>query len=297
MMSQPWSLSCRATSTASSGVRPPSDQSVAEMRTDIGLCRRPDSAHRVEDLERKAHAVLQRPAVLVAAEVGERRDEAREQVAVRHVDLQHVEAGRFGHAGRAHELVAHAVHVGAVHLPGHLAVREVRQRRGGDQRPVALGQRLVVALPQSSRGAFAPGVAELQGDLGPGVRVDEIHDALPGRHVLGLVHARAPGGDAAFAADVGHLGDDQRPRRRWRGEPRCTRCQSSGVPSSAEYWHIGETTTRFVSSSSRSRKGVNMGGGAGCAATAARLWSAARPANHRSTVSTNSASRSSDSRA
>ncbi len=27
--------------------------------------------------------------------------------------------------------------------------------------------------------------------------------------------------------------------------PRCTRCQSFGVPSSAEYWHIGETTMRF----------------------------------------------------
>ena len=29
--------------------------------------------------------------------------------------------------------------------------------------------------------------------------------------------------------------------------PRCTRCQSPGVPSSAEYWHIGETTTRLGS--------------------------------------------------
>src|SRR5437660_9822622 len=25
--------------------------------------------------------------------------------------------------------------------------------------------------------------------------------------------------------------------------PRCTRCQSSGVPSTAQYWHIGDTTT------------------------------------------------------
>jgi hypothetical protein len=27
--------------------------------------------------------------------------------------------------------------------------------------------------------------------------------------------------------------------------PRCTRCQSSGTPSTAEYWHIGEIQTRF----------------------------------------------------
>src|SRR5688500_11540787 len=29
--------------------------------------------------------------------------------------------------------------------------------------------------------------------------------------------------------------------------PRCTRCQSFGTPSSAEYWHMGETTMRFLS--------------------------------------------------
>ena len=52
--------------------------------------------------------------------------------------------------------------------------------------------------------------------------------------------------------------------------PRWTRCQSSGVPSSAEYWHMGETTTRFCSTSSRRRKGVNMGGGAGAGARGAR---------------------------
>src|SRR5438034_1569010 len=34
-------------------------------------------------------------------------------------------------------------------------------------------------------------------------------------------------------------------------EPRFTRCQSLGVPSSAEYWHMGDTTIRFESSMSR----------------------------------------------
>src|SRR5262249_30862475 len=38
-------------------------------------------------------------------------------------------------------------------------------------------------------------------------------------------------------------------------EPRFTRCQSPGVPSWAEYWHIGETTMRFENSVSRSRNG------------------------------------------
>src|SRR6266571_342509 len=75
-------------------------------------------------------------------------------------------------------------------------------------------------------------------------------------------------------------------------EPRFTRCQSFGVPSSAEYWHMGETTIRFDRSTSRSRKGVNMGGGAGAAATATRLCCSALDANQRSTDSTNFGSRS-----
>src|SRR5262249_38798027 len=39
--------------------------------------------------------------------------------------------------------------------------------------------------------------------------------------------------------------------------PRCMRCQSLAQPSSAEYWHIGETTMRLASSSPATRKGVN----------------------------------------
>src|SRR2546422_7488919 len=73
--------------------------------------------------------------------------------------------------------------------------------------------------------------------------------------------------------------------------PRWTRCQSFGVPSSAEYWHIGEQTTRLVSTSSRSRKGVNIGGGAGVAGTVTRLCASALDANQRSTDSTNFGSR------
>ena len=61
-----------------------------------------------------------------------------------------------------------------------------------------------------------------------------------------------------------------------------------GVPSSALYTSIGETTTRFASVSPRSRKGVNIGGTAGAGG-----WPpAARPANHRSTPATYVASRS-----
>src|ERR1700676_1918546 len=39
--------------------------------------------------------------------------------------------------------------------------------------------------------------------------------------------------------------------------PRGLMCQSEATPSSALYWHMGETTTRFASSRSASRIGEN----------------------------------------
>jgi hypothetical protein len=94
-------LQQRANATASSRVKPrrPS-QSVAEMRTAIGFARA-TRAHRVEHLEREARAVLEAAAVRVGAPVRQRREEARQQVAVRHVQLDQVEAGRVGARGAA----------------------------------------------------------------------------------------------------------------------------------------------------------------------------------------------------
>ena len=43
--------------------------------------------------------------------------------------------------------------------------------------------------------------------------------------------------------------------------PRWTRCQSFGVPSAAEYWHIGETTDRLINVVPRTWNGTNMGAG------------------------------------
>src|SRR5919108_3081908 len=45
--------------------------------------------------------------------------------------------------------------------------------------------------------------------------------------------------------------------------PRWTKCHSFGMPSSATYWHIGDTTTRLRNTMSRSLNGVNIGGGRG----------------------------------
>ena len=100
-MSAPAAFSMRAISTASAGVMPSAPtQSVAEMRTEIGLSCGQTARTACEHLERKAHAVVEAAAVVVGALVGERRDEGRQQIAVRVVQLEPVEAGARGHLGR-----------------------------------------------------------------------------------------------------------------------------------------------------------------------------------------------------
>src|ERR1700687_321666 len=39
--------------------------------------------------------------------------------------------------------------------------------------------------------------------------------------------------------------------------PRCTKCQSFAYPSALDYWHIGETNTRFANLVSRIARGSN----------------------------------------
>ena len=66
---------------------------------------RPHGAHRAENFQRIAQTVFQRPAVLVGAVVEQRRDERRQQVSVRAVQLDHIEAGLDAHLvrrGRTH---------------------------------------------------------------------------------------------------------------------------------------------------------------------------------------------------
>ncbi len=88
---------------------------------------RPRLAHRPERLEREAHAVLERTAVVVGAVIGERRDEARQQIAVRGVHLDHVEAGAVGALHRADIVGDHLVHVRSGHFPRHNAMGVVGQ--------------------------------------------------------------------------------------------------------------------------------------------------------------------------
>ena len=67
--------------------------STAETRRNNGLSLRPYRAHGLGDLERKARAPGEIAAVGIVALVGERGEELVDQVAVRVVDFEDVEAG------------------------------------------------------------------------------------------------------------------------------------------------------------------------------------------------------------
>ena len=83
---------------------------------------RPGVAHRAEHFERIARAVCVVSAVLVVAPVGERGQETRQQIAVRAMQFEPIDAGLRRAARRGDEIVAHAVHIVSRHRPRDRAV-------------------------------------------------------------------------------------------------------------------------------------------------------------------------------
>ena len=237
--------------------QPPGTQSVAEIRTHTGLLGREGGAHDVEDLEREAHAVLEAAAVLVVALVGDRREELVQQVAVRGVDLDAVEAEPRGAPRR-----------GARSRRGSSACRRRRAPRARSS-PSTCGTAdgaTACQPPGSPSGICAP--------PSHGARLDALRPAWASWIASGIGEcARTRGEHARSAASLASLyrprsvgvmrpsGEPRSPRRsaspapesaRW---PRWIRCQSVAEPSSARYWHIGAMTMRLASRSSPIWKG------------------------------------------
>ena len=72
---------------------------------------RPDLANGLIDFDGKAHATLQRPAIAIGPLVGERRQEIVDQITVRRMNFDHVEAdpvGAFGGLGESRDLALDA---------------------------------------------------------------------------------------------------------------------------------------------------------------------------------------------
>ena len=180
------------------------------MRTDIGLLVRPGLAHGAEHFEREAQAVVQRAAVFVGALVGQRRDEARQQIAVRGVQLDHVEARALAALHRLHEIGDHRVHVGARHLARHLAVRIIGQRRRRHDRPARLAAAAGPCPPTSawSRPCARHGRAAGRTSL-PELAWTKSTMRFQAASWASLYIPVQPGRDARSSGHAGHLGEHQ----------------------------------------------------------------------------------------
>jgi hypothetical protein len=221
-MSAPASLNRRAICTASSGVMPPSTQSWAEIRTLIGLSCRPHGAHRANTRSGIAAAVFQTAAVFVGALVGQRRNEGRQQVAVRAVQFQPVEAGLVAASGGAHEVGLDAVHVR--HVASRASCDTPSRYCCGEadtsgQLPSASGW----SMPSHMRAgrALGAGVAELHGDLGVAVACTKSTMRFHAAVCSGAYMPGQAGRDARVGRHAGHLGEHQPapPIARRRGAP------------------------------------------------------------------------------
>lgn len=160
------------------------------------LAGRPHLPYGAQHFEREAQSAVEVAAVLVGPPVGERGQEAGEQVAVPVLEFQRVEAGPVGAAGRAREVPYDGVHVGAVGLARYGAPLVPGQGRGGDG-------------PRACAGGATAGVRELDAQAGVGLAVDEAGDAPPGRFLVVAPQAGAAGGGPAVGADGRHPGEDE----------------------------------------------------------------------------------------
>jgi hypothetical protein len=132
-------------------------------------------------------------AVLVGAPVGQRAEEARQQVAVRAVQFQPVEAGRGARARGGDELRRDRVHVGARHGARRLVLRRRRAMREAaisGQLPSASGSSICLPSPAGSspwgrRGRAAGRSAS--------PCMHEVDDAFPGRLLRVVPQAGQPG--------------------------------------------------------------------------------------------------------
>ena len=92
------------------------------------------------------------------------------------------------------------------------------------------------------------------GELHSGHRAGFLHELCDAAEGFGVgvgPDAAVGRGNAAFRASRRWLRPSPSAAPPMARLPKCTRCQSVGRPSLLEYWHIGETKTRFLKVSLR----------------------------------------------
>ncbi|CRQ97872.1 hypothetical protein PAERUG_E16_London_17_VIM_2_04_14_03803 [Pseudomonas aeruginosa] len=166
------------------------------------MCIRDSGAHRPDDLQQQARAILQGAAPGVAAAVAQRREELAEQVTVGGMDLHPAEAGPLGQAGAAGEPLDHLGDHRLVHrlrrseVPGHPAQFQ-RHRRGCPGLLAEIGLHLPAGMV----------------DLQPELRAGGTPDARPAAEFLQLrvVFQDHPAGAGHGTAVDHHVTADQQP--------------------------------------------------------------------------------------
>src|SRR6266498_3915462 len=109
------------------------------------------------------------------------------------MQLQPVEPAFRTPARGAHELGGYPPHVRARHRARQLIARSIRDRGRRNERPVALGERLVGLFPTELRRALRPGMPELEGDLGGCSIMHVADDPLPRAAMLVAIETGASG--------------------------------------------------------------------------------------------------------
>ncbi|GEM_PF-3077479 len=172
---------------------------------------RPDLAHGLHRFQQETAAILGVAPVLVGAHVGNRREEALRQVAMREVQFQPLETSGQRTLCRCHEIGLDAGDVVQVHGPRNLWQACAKcDRRGTDRRPpatVTVGN-VVVTLPWLVGAGLAARMADL--DAGHGAsRADGCRDACHAFDLAVFPQTGASRRDAAFGRDTGGLDDHQ----------------------------------------------------------------------------------------
>ena len=227
-------------------VRPPLDASMAEQPRrsrawanasrllDVPAARRPVGrrypdchgpvarerrANRVEHFEREPHAVLEAAAVLVVAQIGQRRQKLVEEIAVRAVELHRVEAEAAGARSCRRERLADAPKAAAIERDRRMVGRTKRLWRRRDRLPAAGSVRWYLgrALPRDPRRGLAAGVRELDRDRDVGPAADAVERPRERRFGVVRPEAEIARRNPALGFDRGRFNASAAPRRRAPG--------------------------------------------------------------------------------
>jgi hypothetical protein len=149
MMSMPRAFNSCASTTVSSRVQPPSMPVPRREAKEDRPCHWPSRADGFGDLQGEAHTAGAIAAISVVAAIGQRREEALEQIAVGAVDLDHLEA-RFERAQRgAAPILAQRGEITRIERRRHEPALLERQRARRHDRPGLLAARAIARIERA----------------------------------------------------------------------------------------------------------------------------------------------------